>query len=939
MLAARNARRALGRSILIVLMMAVPVAGMAATAVVVASSNATAQELVDLRLGEAASVAQVVGPPGSVETQAAEGPLFGGWQSSATPIDQGGELVDPRRLLDGRIVEAVSTVATIDTDGRLRQVQATAGDVFVDELAAIYVLREGSAPSSSRELVVSPALADDLALAVGSIVTMQPDGVDRTVVGIGLLAHDSSDTLRVFGTIEGLGAGDASAQAFAATYFALDHELSWREVQSLNEQGVIATSRSIVLGAEETPGALPVDPIASLFGFQGQLLALAAMIAAFLLLQVVLLAGAAFMVGARQQQRSLAVLGSVGGDHRTVRAVVSAGGLVLGLVGSLLGLALGIAGGAIFLEVTRNGSSLQYPGFHLDPVVLGLTVLVATGAGWLAAAIPARIATRLDIVTALRGARRPARPGPRVRRSAIGLIALGAGVLAAGGVALVVLRTLEEYPPVADVVAIGAIAVGAIVLQVGVLLALPAALRALARATAAARTPLRLAARDSARNAARTVPVAAAVMTTVFLSSFLMSVFGAAQLESEQWYTPQAPLGSVMMSARDNDPLTDEIAPIDDLDALVAGVAEIADAPATLLDGVYVRDYWFDPRTGENLDPPQGATVLTVALDEEVVCPDYFGPPVGTSASEITAFYEAVEDDPRCAPGIDGGLMWSNPLLSDSIRVGDVTELEAATGMRLDAASREALDAGGVVALHPAYAIDGEATLRWIDAVRFTTAGLHPQRIEAVRSAELPAVLQEPPTPVRGALLMSAETARELELEVTPLAAIAYPEQMPGGAEENALLELSRELTGDPWSLQSVAESGPDDIVGPAAWSLVALSGAIALTASAIAIGLARIDGRRDEAILGAIGATRRLRRAVSFWQAVLLAGIGALVGAALGILTAGALALPGGPMLFSPPPLQLAIAALGVPLVIAVGAWLLAGRATALPTDRSAIA
>ena len=162
---------------------------------------------------------------------------------------------------------------------------------------------------------------------------------------------------------------------------------------------------------------------------------------------------------------------------------------------------------------------------------------------------------------------------------------------------------------------------------------------------------------------------------------------------------------------------------------------------------------------------------------------------------------------------------------------------------------------------------------------------------------------------------------------------------MPGPREESALLELSRDLTGDPWGLQSVAESGPDDIVGVAAWVLVGVSGAIALTASAIAIGLARIDGRRDEAILGAMGATRRLRRAVSFWQAVLHAGIGAVVGAGLGLLAAGALALPGGPMLFAPPLLQLGIAALGVPLVIAVGAWLLAGRATALPTDRSAIA
>lgn len=941
LLAARNARRSMGRSILIALMIAVPVAGMSATAVVVASSNPTPEELVELNLAEAEAIVQVVGAPGTVDRQAAFAPLQGFWDQTdpGAAIDESAEVVDPASVIDGRVVAAVSTVATLDTGDRLRQVQATAGDVFVDELAGRFDLLEGRAPERDRELVISPALADELGLAIGDAVSTQPDGVERTIVGLGRSAHDANDVLRVFGTMAGLDAEAEEVLAFGATYYALDAALSWDDVQALNEQGLIATSRDIVLGGGPYPGAVPEDPLASFFGFQGQFLALAAMVGAFLLLQVVLLAGAAFMVGARQQQRSLAVLASVGGDRRLMRAVVTSGGVVLGAVGSLIGVAFGIGAAAVLMEVTRTGSALQYPGFHIEPLMIAAIVVVATGAGWLAAVVPSRIATRVDIVAALRGARRPPVVGAGARRAATAILVLGAAVLASGGVLLVVLRTLEEYPPLADGIAVAAIALGAVILQLGAVLALPMVLRAVARATSSARTAVRLAARDSARNSGRTVPVAAAVMTTVFLASFLMSVFGAVQLENEKWYAPQAPLGSVVMSARDVDPITDEISPIDDLDALLAGVGEIAGAPATLVQGVYVRDYWIDPRTGESLPPPEGASVLTVGIDEDAVCPAFFGPPLDATADELAAFDAAALEDPRCAPGVDAGLFWTNPLLGDSIRVGTASELEAATGMQLSNESRTALEAGGVVALHPAYAIDGEAELRWIDAERFTSSGLHAQRLEAVRSETLTAVVQEPPTAVRGALLMSPETARSLELEVTPLSAIAYPDEMPGTREESALLELSRDLTGDPWGLQSVAESGPDDIVGVAAWVLVGVSGAIALTASAIAIGLARIDGRRDEAILGAMGATRRLRRAVSFWQAVLLAGIGAVVGAGLALLAAGALALPGGPMPFAPPLLQLGIAALGVPLVIAVGAWLLAGRATALPTDRSAIA
>ena len=944
LLAARNARRSLGRSILIALMIAVPVAGMSATAVVVASSNPTPEELVELHLADAEAVVQVVGAPGAVSRQSAFAPLQGYWDPTdpMDPTVSGDEfagLVDPETVIDGRIVAAVGTVATLDTGEQLRQVQATAGDVFVAELAGRFDLVEGRAAERDRELVVSPALAEELGLDIGSVVSTQPDGLEREVVGLGRSSHDTDDALRVFGTISGLGAEDSGDRAFGTTYYALDAALSWTDVLALNEQGLIATSREIVLGGGPFPGATPEDPLASIFGFEGQFLALAAMIGAFLLLQVVLLAGAAFMVGARQQQRSLAVLASVGGDRRLLRAVVTTGGLVLGLVGSALGVALGVGAAAVFMELTRSGSALQYPGFHVNGVVIAATILVATGAGWLAAVVPSRVATRVNIVAALRGARRPPVVGAGVRRAATAVLVLGAVVLASGGALLVVLRTLEEYPPIADGIAVAAIALGAVILQVGVVLALPMVLRALARATSSARTAVRLAARDPARNSGRTVPVAAAVMTTVFLASFLMSVLGAVQLENEKWYAPQAPLGSVVMSARNVDPATEEIRPIDDLDALLAGVGDIAGTPATLVHGVYVRDYWLDPRTGETLQPPAGATVLTVAVEEEAVCPSYFGPPLDATADELAAFDAALTDDPRCAPGNDAGLFWANPLLSDNIRVGDLQELEAATGMELSAASRAALDAGGIVALHPAHVIDGEAELRWIDAERFTSSGVHPQRLETVRSHGLPAVVQEPPTAVGGALLMSPETARSLELDVTPLAAIAYPDEMPGPREENALLELSRDLTGDPWGLQSVAESGPDDIVGIAAWVLVGVSGAIALTASAIAIGLARIDGRRDEAILGAVGATRRLRRAVSFWQAVLLAGIGTVVGAGLGLLAAGALALPGGPMPFAPPWGQLGVAAIGVPLVIALGAWLFAGRATALPTDRSAIA
>ena len=78
----------------------------------------------------------------------------------------------------------------------------------------------------------------------------------------------------------------------------------------------------------------------------------------------------------------------------------------------------------------------------------------------------------------------------------------------------------------------------------------------------------------------------------------------------------------------------------------------------------------------------------------------------------------------------------------------------------------------------------------------------------------------------------------------------------------------------------------------------------------------------------------------MAFWQAVVIAGIGTLLGAAIGLLPSLALAIPpqlaaasGTPVPasglpdFAPPWLQLGLTAAALPLLIAIGSWLTAGR------------
>ena len=128
-------------------------------------------------------------------------------------------------------------------------------------------------------------------------------------------------------------------------------------------------------------------------------------------------------------------------------------------------------------------------------------------------------------------------------------------------------------------------------------------------------------------------------------------------------------------------------------------------------------------------------------------------------------------------------------------------------------------------------------------------------------------------------------------------------------------------------------ETGPTLFAGPLAWGLLALAAILAIASAAVAIGLARFDGRADDATLASVGARGITRRSIAFWQALVICSLGSLLGSALGILPAFALGLPGGLYPFTPPWTQITLAAIALPIAISLGSWMLAGAP--LRTDR----
>ena len=159
---------------------------------------------------------------------------------------------------------------------------------------------------------------------------------------------------------------------------------------------------------------------------------------------MILLAGAAFTVTARQQQRTLATIASVGATRRCCSASSLARHRARrdrwhrrGRLGSVRGPCS---------WRSRRGGATQYYGFHLHvPLMLAIAVF-AVFIGWVAALMPARNASRFDIVAALRG-RTPTthaeRPSPL---SGLILLGVGLAITLGGGVPSWPSRSRRPWP-------------------------------------------------------------------------------------------------------------------------------------------------------------------------------------------------------------------------------------------------------------------------------------------------------------------------------------------------------------------------------------------------------------------------------------------------------------------------------------------------------------
>lgn len=898
-----------GRAALVVALVGIPVAGFAAVSVVVQSTQPTLAESLRYDLGHTAAQMQAIGPdlPGTRQDPVE-------WQYSTTtphsPADRAAPGTPVTNVLD-RVPDGVAALPVasdpVVVTGPKAPIGLTAveGDVWSPALDGHWHVLSGTAPTSRDEAMVTPATLQRLDASVGDTLDLTDPVTKRfTITGTMRDAASDPDAQGVFlpwgSTLSPTTGEDAQGRSDVTVYLP-QHAPTWSEIRQLNDHGVAVQSRPVVLDP-------PADriPEAGRGNQLGWFIGALALLGVFAMFEVALLAGAAFLVGTRADTRSYAIVTSVGGERGFVRAVVAGSGVVLGLTGAVLGLALGTGLGVLAVTVLDDGNVGAWPGLH---VPVGLLVAIGVAgvlAGLVSALVAARAATRVNVLAALRGSLRPAAPNPRTERRrrvwAPLLVVVGTVMTLACGVGVLLLndRPVQE-DQLAWVVGAG-VAIGPCLVQLGVAMSSPWLLALVARWSSRLGLSARLAARDARRNPVRTVPVLASVMSVVFVASVAVtwSASSHAQFVRDYAWTTAAGVATSSVSATDEQGW--------DLGPDAALTAKAARIVGGVLDDDRIR-------------------VLALAREQ-----------AGDQPATLTMPH-AFSDRDCSRAGACPQFLETTGTGGAHVLAGTVDDYAVLTGHAVSATVRDALEGGEAVSLWPEYVHDGSVR---IDTFRdqtvesptvITDHDAHPDA-----STTIPAVLDAQTPRIQVGVFMTRETAERYRVPVVDgLLVTTLPGEL-SARQDDDLASAWQSAGGadrDRWGGPTFfVETGPVDDRAIVLALVLAFAAAVTIGATAVAVGLARSDGRRDDEVLDAVGAAPLLRRKVSAWQAAILTTVGAVVGTVLGLLPVRALTLrfDSGPVGTSHMPFVadwpvLALLALGLPVLVTAGTWLVSGR------------
>ncbi|MGW8761964.1 FtsX-like permease family protein [Streptomyces sp. NPDC055815] len=874
-IARRDAWRSKGRSALVLAMIALPILGVSALDLTYRSSELSPAERVERTIGAADARlrdAQVNGvpifqdPTGEMHTTVKDYENEP-WPSGPTDVT--------------KVVPAGSTVLT---DGTGSAKLTTAHGLLMTEVRelkasdpiarGILTLLDGRFPEKGDEVIATSHFLETSGLSVGS--TLSARNFDRPYRIVG--SYELPDTLNAdqvnalpgaflapyAKAVEkaGLPAPDVSVSYLVRT----PGGFTWNTVKEINTKGVAVVSRAVLLdppAASEVPlnqkegwGGYESSP-----GADAAELASLATVVGLAMLEICLLAGPAFAVGARRSRRQLGLVGANGGARSHIRAIVLSGGLVIGIAAAVTGTVLALLLTLLLQPVLEDTMGQRFGAFDIRPLELLGIALLAVLTGLLAAVVPAVTASRQTVLASLTGRR-------GIRRSSRVLPLIGLAALLLGGAVALFGSMVSQQ--------VTLVAAGSALAELGVVAMTPALVGLFGRTGRWLPLSPRLALRDAVRNRGRTAPAVAAVLAAVAGTVAVSTYMASREAQNRADYEATLPYGVAS-----------------------AFVQEEGGRDVPAVRDAIQRNFPVDVRAdvervsvGRPGCPPWGEGAgcgrYEVVVPPANECPMYATLPGGGDASEKytpAQRRKMLTEDWRCKDSASSGMYVSD----GGLLVGDAKLLQI-LGVD-DPATVKALADGKVVVFNRTLAEKNDTIgIKQITDLAAADKASEQGRPAPGKVSTVPAYLVPGDKKSYGVqALMTPATAKAAGLSTAPLGVYVSTDRLPDSEQRQKLDGDLAKLGGN---VELHLEEGFVNDNGIILLSLAIFAGLVTIGAAGIATGLAQADAEADLKTLAAVGAPPRVRRTLSGFQCGVVAAMGVLLGSAAGLLPAVGLRL-----------------------------------------------
>jgi putative ABC transport system permease protein len=502
--AVRDARRDRWRTLLVVLVVALPVAGLGGMISLVDTLTATPAERVTDLMGRADLLA------------VPDRDVLGATDPLVDLADRlpSGAVLEPSSRGSDEVVLPGSRAVVMMADTSLDPQALAAGRYRLVEGRAA----EPRAGVDATEVVVTPDVIEWLDVRVGDRLDLVARG-EVEVVGVAL-RPESLRERRLLVAPGTLGPDAILEEVLVELPPGPAGDPTALEGVMLRDDAVATT--------EVLPWWVSIREDELQRRFSGGERSLAVIAGGLALVEVALIAGAAFAVSVRRRQRELGLVAAVGATERQVRRLVLLTGATAGAVGALVGTLLGVAGVLAAGPWYEALAGREVTDVRLDPWWLLGVASLGAAAAVLGALLPARAVAGLPVTVALSGRRPPPEPSARGLRAGLGLLAVGAVVTVVGATSFARVSGVGTYVFLA----------GAILVVLGAGLTSPWLLEQLGRLAPRLPAGPRLAVRDAARFRTRNGPIVTAAMAGLAATVTITAVVASFDSASARAYEP-----------------------------------------------------------------------------------------------------------------------------------------------------------------------------------------------------------------------------------------------------------------------------------------------------------------------------------------------------------------------------------------------------------------